>query len=143
MNENIPKNVCYIDTQIEMEGDPKMWQKSRQYYLNAKYGRTRQSNIEQVCEIPGVQYMNGGLVRMPVLDGGGYSTFKWVFAGNAKKAQDGGEWADTCDLIADPKLSMGSNNMAVEAKLRKHKAKLNYKEPERRGGIKHRRGRFG
>jgi len=138
MNENIPKNVCYMDTRIEMEADPKIWQKSHKLFLNAKYGRTQQSDIEQVYE---TQHKNGGLVRQPVLDGVGRSGFEWVFAGNAKKSQDGGEWSDTCDATADPKLSLGSNNMVLEAKLRKHKDKLNYKEVERRGGVRHRRGR--
>jgi len=141
MNKNIPKNVCYMDTQIEIEADPKILQKSRKLYLNTMYGITQQSVIEQHKPEPHIKARNGGLVRQPVLDGGGRSSFEWVFAGNAKKPQDGGEWSDTCDATADPKLSLGSNNMAVEAKLRKCKAKLNYKEPERRGGARHRRGR--
>ena len=100
------------------------------------YSMIEQSQFQHNTEV-----YNGGLVRQPYINGAGASNFEWVFAGNARKAQDGGVWSDTCDAEANPKLSLGSNNIAIEAKLRRRKTKLNFKEPERRGGIRHRRGR--
>jgi len=141
MIENILKIVRYIDTHIEMEDDHKKYQLEHGEVPGNINTTTQQSNIEQQEPQPNTKPRNGGLVRQPVKDGGGYTHFEWVFAGNAKKAQDGGEWSDTCDATADPKVSLGSNNMVVEAKLRKHKDKLDYKEPERRGGARQRRGR--
>jgi len=139
---NIPKNVRYIETWIEIEVLPKKCQTNPEEVPDNINTKPQQSDIEQPKCNDGVTFCNGGLVRQPYIDGAGRSNIEWVFAGNAKKAQAGGEWSDTCDAEADPKLSLGSNNMAIEAKLRKHKIKLNYKEPERRGGIRHRRGRF-
>jgi len=141
MIENILKIVRYIETRIEMEDDYKKYQLERGEVPDNINTTTQQSNIDEQTPQPNTKVRNGGLVRQPVKDGGGHTHFEWVFAGNTKNPQVGGKWSDTCDHKADPKLSLGSNNTAVEAKLRKHKAKLNYKEPERRGGARHRRGR--
>lgn len=94
--------------------------------------------IGEVCGIIENQFKTGGLVRQPVLDGVGRSTFEWVFAGNARPQQDGRVWSDTCDPIANPNWSLGSNTLEIEARLRKHKQQECYTEvtpkAQRRGG---------
>lgn len=137
MGEIYPK----LEKGKKIEVTPEICQFGRKLRLNIIYGEMSKNVIEQGQPNPAAQGKNGGLVRQPVKDGGGYTHFEWLFAGNARKAQDGGMWSDTCDAEADPKLSLGSNNRAIEATLRRHKDKLNYKEPERRGGVRHHRGR--
>jgi hypothetical protein len=90
--------------------------------------RPKYSDIDEVCRITQAQYKTGGLVRQPVLDGGGRSIFEWVFAGNARLQQDGRVWSDTCDPVAKPDWSLGSNTLEIEAKLRVHKQQERYTE---------------
>jgi hypothetical protein len=141
MGEKYPK----LEKGKKIEATRKYTPKEDREAANGLLSDGPYSDIDEVCRITQAQYKTGGLVRQPVLDGGGRSTFEWVFAGNARPQQDGRAWSDTCDPVAKPDWSLGSNTLEIEAKLRVHKQQERYTEvtpkAQRRGGKRRGAGR--
>jgi len=160
MNENIAKKVCYIDTHIEMEDGPEKRQLKAGEVPVIIDTRNIYSGIGDEYRFRKTEHKNGGLVRQPVKDGGGHTHFEWVFSGGARRYETPafGEMSTPTIIHAavphpglkpdfsfhresnpNPVWSLGTNTLNIEAKLRKHKVELDYKEPERRGGVRHKR----
>lgn len=110
-------------------------------YADRFLTRAKYSDIEQsLCE-DGITPRNGGLLRMPMLDGAGRSSFRWVFAGNVRQESQERPWSETHDLTVGLTGGLGGNNLKVEAKLRRHKQQEGYTEVKTHGGKRRGAGR--
>jgi hypothetical protein len=132
----------------KIEAPPKIPLSEPRERMNLFSHTSPKSLIEDEQIIPEHRHCNGGLVRQPVKDGGGYTHFEWVFAGNARTTIVSNRRPDYSDHVAwnpKPEWSLGTNTLAIEAKLRKHKQQEGYTEVtpkvQRRGGKRRGAGR--
>jgi len=143
------------EKKIEIEDDSKKRVLSFGEYADSFLIRPKNSEFDETFCVAGARCRNGGLVRMPVLDGAGRSSFEWVFSGGVRRYEtpprEGMTTQDTIhstrpvvglkadfsphrEYIPNPNWSLGSNTLEIEAKLRKDKKEEGYVEVERRGG---------